>query len=154
MSSTCVSALLGVMQGRLEGAVLARDDGDLIGSLRARGIHVHVLESSNADEVTTEAVEWVCLTPPKRANDITCTLSAALAIARRGVAMRMGLHCLEPNANHSPFLLHAHLSDVIVMSRKVVSNTWHMCKRYTTDMWLVWDKRHRAGEPVRLHFCT
>ena len=140
------------MEVRLEGAVLARDEGDLLASLRARGIHV--LELTNTNEVTTDAVEWVCLTPPKRARDIISTLSAALAFARQGVAMRMGLHCLEPNANHSPFLLHAYLSDVIVMSRKVVSATWRMCKRYTTDMWLGWDKRHKASEPAHLHFGT
>ena len=82
------------------------------------------------------------------------TFAAALVVARHGVAMRLGLHCLEPNANHAPFLLHEHLSDVIIMSRKVVTDAWHISKRYTTDVWLVWDKAHKAGDDVHLHFCV
>ena len=118
------------MNNSLYGTVLAREDGDLLPTLRLHGLNVVLLNEAEGQSASPASVDWVCLTPPKKASDLAVTFYAALTVARHGVALRVGLYCLEPNARHRPLLFHEHLSDVIVMPRDVVSDVPHIHERY------------------------
>ena len=156
MSSNCVEALLGVLHGAVGETVLARDDGDLLTTMQEHGYEISVLVDAEANVYPKESMDWVCLTPPKNYRDLLSTFTAALYVARQGVAMRVGLYSLEPNSRHSPLLQHEHLSDVIIMSRNTVTDVYHIHERYTTDAWLVWRKCHTSTihGSARLHFCA
>ena len=82
MSARCVEALLRATKSSLDGTVLAKEDGDLLPTLRLHGLNVVVLSEAEDQSVGPASVDWVCLTPPKKASDLAVTFHAALTAAR------------------------------------------------------------------------
>ena len=49
------------------------DGGDILPTLRLHGLNVVVLNEAEDQLVGPASVDWVCLTPPKKASDLAVT---------------------------------------------------------------------------------
>ena len=113
---------------------------------------VVIFGDATCDTSECKDIDWIICTP--RRKEIDSTYAKAMKKALKGVALRVALYWLEPSKRHSSLLFTHFLSDVIIMSRDVVTDRVDAQRgRYATDVWLIWDKSKSQCAP-RLLFAS